>query len=173
MNGGGRHCRPESELAAQVARIVAEGSRSLCQALLAGFDMPSGPALSPALMPEARGDGVDPYLVWRLAEQMQEMIVCLFYGPDGAFIAEYARRGTATAVMADRSALSRRAVGLCARYVVLAHNHPSGEARPSARDIETTRQIYRLFEALGMRLVDHAIVARGGASFSFLRQGLV
>ncbi len=100
-------------------------------------------------------------------------MVCLFYGQDGGFLGEHVARGGPAAVSTDRARLTRHAVELGARYVILAHNHPQGEARPSRQDLHATRQTYRLFDALGMRLVDHAIVTRGGACFSFREEGLI
>lgn len=48
-----------------------------------------------------------------------------------------------------------------ATSVVLAHNHPSGIALPSAEDVQTTRRIYAALSAVDVRLVDHIIVAEG------------
>ena len=52
------------------------------------------------------------------------------------------------------TALSRRAAG-----VILAHNHTSFVALPSADDLITTRQLKIALEAVGVRLLDHLIVA--------------
>jgi DNA repair protein RadC len=46
--------------------------------------------------------------------------------------------------------------------VVLAHNHPSGEAIPSAEDIEITRQLIQAGKILGIRVLDHVIIAKEG-----------
>jgi DNA repair protein RadC len=115
---------------------------------------------------------VDPYLVACLAGQADEMLLCLFYGDEGAFTAEQIWKGTPTSVTAERRDLMRAVVAHDARYIVMAHNHPSGAAWPSAQDIVATRQMHRLFSALGVSLVDHAIVARDGLVFSFRLAGL-
>ena len=52
------------------------------------------------------------------------------------------------------TALSRRAAG-----VVLAHNHTSYVALPSADDLATTRQLKIALEAVNIRLLDHLIIA--------------
>jgi DNA repair protein RadC len=39
------------------------------------------------------------------------------------------------------------------------HNHPSGEVKPSATDIEETRRIGYILTNLDMQLEDHLIVA--------------
>ncbi|MGE4549514.1 MAG: RadC family protein [Intestinibacillus sp.] len=48
-----------------------------------------------------------------------------------------------------------------ASSVILAHNHPNGLALPSREDIATTRRIQAGLEAVGVRLLDHIIVADG------------
>ncbi|MDD2708112.1 MAG: DNA repair protein RadC [Verrucomicrobiae bacterium] len=45
-------------------------------------------------------------------------------------------------------------------HLVLAHNHPSGDANPSADDVRITRQMQRAGQALGIPLIDHVIVGR-------------
>ncbi len=51
------------------------------------------------------------------------------------------------------------ALGANASSVVLAHNHPSGLALPSAEDIATTRRLATALSAVEISLIDHIIVA--------------
>ena len=44
-------------------------------------------------------------------------------------------------------------------FVLLAHNHPSGVALPSAEDIQTTETVRYALSAMGVHLLDHIIVA--------------
>ena len=46
-----------------------------------------------------------------------------------------------------------------ARSAIIAHNHPSGIALPSKQDIETTNAIKTALEVVGIKLLDHIIVA--------------
>lgn len=48
--------------------------------------------------------------------------------------------------------------------VLLAHNHPAGDPTPSGEDLHATRRFAMAAAAVGIRLVDHVIVARGGCS---------
>ena len=48
-----------------------------------------------------------------------------------------------------------------ATSVVLAHNHPSGVALPSADDVQTTRRIAAALSAVEVKLIDHIVVAEG------------
>ena len=53
------------------------------------------------------------------------------------------------------------ALGANATTVVMAHNHPSGLALPSAEDIHTTRRIAAALNAVEVNLADHIVVADG------------
>lgn len=56
------------------------------------------------------------------------------------------------------------ALSFDAAGVVMAHNHPSGDPTPSLADRETTRLLARALDPLGIRLIDHLVLARGGAA---------
>jgi DNA repair protein RadC len=59
-----------------------------------------------------------------------------------------------------------------ASAIVLVHNHPSGDPRPSAEDLGMTRALSHACKVVGLTLLDHVIVARGGAS-SLLESGVL
>jgi DNA repair protein RadC len=48
--------------------------------------------------------------------------------------------------------------------IVLVHNHPSGDPRPSVEDVVMTRELARACNVVGVPLLDHVVVARGGAA---------
>jgi DNA repair protein RadC len=61
------------------------------------------------------------------------------------------------------------AIAFDAFGVVMAHNHPSGDPTPSQADRDATRKLARALDALGVRLLDHLVVAtRGITSFRSL-----
>jgi DNA repair protein RadC len=51
------------------------------------------------------------------------------------------------------------AISQSAAAILLAHNHPSGDASPSSQDLEATTQIHKAGMVMGIPLVDHLIVA--------------
>lgn len=55
-------------------------------------------------------------------------------------------------------------------YVYIAHNHPHGMARPSFSDVEFTKWAVAALEVLGVRLLDHIIIA-GDEVYSFKKDG--
>ncbi|HUE80251.1 MAG TPA: JAB domain-containing protein [Sphingomicrobium sp.] len=56
--------------------------------------------------------------------------------------------------------------------LVLAHNHPSGDATPSADDCRATRRLASAAEALDCTILDHLVFA-GNECTSFRRMGLL
>ena len=53
------------------------------------------------------------------------------------------------------------ALWLDAVAIVIAHNHPSGDPRPSAADLAATRRLAETAASMGVRLLDHLIFAGG------------
>ena len=56
----------------------------------------------------------------------------------------------------------RKAIGDNAVAVVFCHNHPGGSIEPSTQDLETSRRLIESGEILGIRVLDHIIMARRG-----------
>jgi DNA repair protein RadC len=63
-------------------------------------------------------------------------------------------------------------LALDAHAVLLAHNHPRGDPRPSRQDMHYTRRLFATLDAIGVRLLDHYVIAPGGW-MSFQREGLL
>ena len=53
----------------------------------------------------------------------------------------------------------RKALERNAGYVIIAHNHPNGNPRPSKADIAMTKSIRDALSVMGVGLVDHIIVS--------------
>ena len=67
----------------------------------------------------------------------------------------------------EGGALAHKASGF-----ILAHNHPSGDATPSAHDRELTQAVKVSAAAVGVRFVDHPIIG-DTTPFSFKANGLL
>ena len=65
-----------------------------------------------------------------------------------------------------------RALHHNARAVVFAHNHPSGNIRPSAKDIEVTKEMKEFFKIVDIHVLDHIIITKNSC-FSFLEEGII
>ena len=53
--------------------------------------------------------------------------------------------------------------------IILLHNHPSGDSRPSQADIRFTDKLRQACSLMGINLVDHIIVAEE-SFFSFCEE---
>lgn len=56
----------------------------------------------------------------------------------------------------------RPAIRDAAAAVILVHNHPSGDATPSPEDLAVTRRLEQVAQTIGIKFLDHIIVARHG-----------
>ncbi|RYE14653.1 MAG: DNA repair protein RadC [Rickettsiales bacterium] len=66
----------------------------------------------------------------------------------------------------------KRALYLESSAIILVHNHPSGNTKPSNVDIELTKRIMQISEMLGIALHDHIIIS-SKKHYSFKNNGLI
>ncbi|MCW3835194.1 JAB domain-containing protein [Sphingomonas canadensis] len=64
------------------------------------------------------------------------------------------------------------ALAFGAEALVMAHNHPCGDPTPSDADHAATRRLAGALDPLGVRLMDHLVLAEGGVT-SFRTLGLL
>lgn len=69
--------------------------------------------------------------------------------------------GTLNASLVHPREVFKGAIGISAAALVVAHNHPSGCARPSGDDMELTARLDRCADLLGIPLLDHLVVGSG------------
>jgi len=79
-------------------------------------------------------------------------------------------QGGSKQTVVDVPMLLKIALEKSAQSLVVAHNHPSGQNRPSHEDEVITRRIKAGCEAVGIALLDHIIIARG-EYYSFSDEG--
>lgn len=82
------------------------------------------------------------------------------------------REGGMSAVAARYRPMFEQAFALGAAGFLLAHNHPSGDPRPSPRDIASTRALASMARAMEVEFLDHLVIARGTA-VSMRKAGLI
>jgi len=68
--------------------------------------------------------------------------------------------GSLTANIVHPREVFKPALEHSACAVILAHNHPSGSAKPTASDIEITKQLVEAGKILGIDLLDHIVIAK-------------
>jgi DNA repair protein RadC len=108
----------------------------------------------------------------RLAGKPREEVYALPLDSRGRLVGALApvSSGAANAVALRPAEAFREAILAQAVSVVLAHNHPSGDPRPSPQDVALTRQLIKAGDLLDIIVADHVIL--GAQSFvSFKRDG--
>jgi DNA repair protein RadC len=81
-------------------------------------------------------------------------------------------RGTLDATLVHPRDVFRAALMSNTASIILSHNHPSGDASPSADDIHLTRRLVEAGTLLGVDVLDHIIVG-DGRYHSFKEAGLI
>ncbi|QDP39444.1 RadC family protein [Radiobacillus deserti] len=67
----------------------------------------------------------------------------------------------------------KEAIRLSAASIIVAHNHPSGNATPSREDIEVTKRLKEVGQVTGIELLDHVIIGTSGKFISLKEKGYV
>jgi DNA repair protein RadC len=107
----------------------------------------------------------------RLRNHPQEnFLVLLLDGRQRVLREVVVSEGTLTASLVHPREVFREAVRESAASLVLIHNHPSGDPSPSAEDREVTERLSRAGEIVGIRVLDHVVIAEHGY-FSFRESG--
>lgn len=79
-------------------------------------------------------------------------------------------KGGITATVADAQLIVASAVKSLAKFVVVAHNHPSNYPKPSEADIQLTKRLKEAFTLFGITLSDHLIIT-SDSYYSFSDEG--
>ena len=81
-------------------------------------------------------------------------------------------KGGITGTIVDVRVLFKIALEHFATSIIVAHNHPTGNLKPSDADLKITRNIKNAGEILDIKLADHLIIGEN-AFFSFQDEGLL
>lgn len=81
-------------------------------------------------------------------------------------------KGGITGTLVDVRLMLKKALELGAVGLILAHNHPSGNLKPSKADLQITRKAKKAAAFMDIRILDHIIV-HGGEYFSFADEQLL
>jgi DNA repair protein RadC len=103
----------------------------------------------------------------------QEYFICLSLDGGQRLIAQRTVAiGVLDSVLAHPREVFADAIADRAASVIVAHNHPSGDATPSNKDITLTQQLAAAGQLVGITLRDHLILSKAG-DFSFRQHHLL
>ena len=113
------------------------------------------------------------YLQVLLKDYKQEVFAVVFLNRANKINhIEIVSEGGITGTVADPRVILKKALEENAVSLILCHNHPSGNLRPSRADEELTFKIREAAKFLDMKVIDHVIVSEEGY-FSFADEGIL
>jgi DNA repair protein RadC len=80
--------------------------------------------------------------------------------------------GGTSGTVVDGKIIFKKAIDHGAQAIILMHNHPSGNLKPSDKDIYVTEQLVRFGGYIDLPVLDHIIFSENGY-FSFADNGLI
>ena len=118
-------------------------------------------------------DAVELFRAIGLGDQADESFWMLCMSTDGSITSLHEiSHGDLTSTVVSPREVYKRAILAQAARVVFGHNHPSGSVNPSNEDRATTDRLKAAGDLVGIKVVDHIIVA-GQKHFSFAAEGLL
>lgn len=111
------------------------------------------------------------YLTAVVSRERVEQFRILFLDSKNRLLADETQsRGTVNHTPVYPREVVKRALELHAMALILVHNHPSGDPKPSPADLSMTAQIKQAAAVMSIALHDHVIVGNGRI-FSFRAEG--
>ena len=105
---------------------------------------------------------------------LQEEFIVLYLNQASRVLGLYkASKGGITGTVADVRIILSVGLKILATSIILAHNHPSGNLRPSAADEQLTTKIKQAAELMDIKVLDHLIITPSEEYFSFADEGLM
>lgn len=105
---------------------------------------------------------------------LQERFVAMYLNRSNRVIGVYPMSvGGITGTVVDVRLLLSVALKTAATAIILAHNHPSGNLKPSEADKELTIKIKKASEYMDIKLLDHLVIVLEGKYLSFIEEGLL
>jgi DNA repair protein RadC len=102
-------------------------------------------------------------LCYDITHRKQEYLIGLYLDVRGYLLERKTIAvGSLTSTAITAREIFAPALLLSAAQLILVHNHPSGDPTPSLDDINMTQTLQTAGELLGVRLLDHVIVATAG-----------
>ncbi|MBL7998006.1 MAG: DNA repair protein RadC [Candidatus Kapabacteria bacterium] len=113
------------------------------------------------------------YYIPRMRGKMKESFhVMLLNTANQIFREVQVSEGSLNASIVHPREVFRLAISESAASIVVLHNHPTGNTEPSREDIAITKQLADAGNVVGIKLLDHLIIA-GDTFTSFVERGLM
>lgn len=143
--------------------------------LAAAFELNKRVAVSPFLKNEIfkSPEDVVHYYIPRLRDETVEKFRLILLSTSNRILSErIISSGILNSSLVHPREVFKTAISENAASIILLHNHPSGNAEPSHEDRAVTKQIVSAGEVIGIKVLDHIIIA-GNNYYSFAGEGLI
>ena len=128
------------------------------------FDKINNSASTAAFLKRVFGRSID----------IQEHFVLLLFDNSLNIMGYYKHTvGTPVSTLADIPMLIGVALKAMARSIIISHNHPSGNPKPSQADIDLTKQVFKAAKTVNINCLDHIIITKNNGYTSLADQGLM
>lgn len=98
----------------------------------------------------------------KLKDEKQENFIAILLNNRNYFIKdELITKGVLDSSLIDAREVFKSAVRNSASRIILVHNHPSGDPKPSQEDIRITERLVEAGKLLGIPILDHIIIGDG------------
>lgn len=113
------------------------------------------------------------YLRLQLAPESREVFASMFMDNHHRLLSfEKLFNGTINEAVVYPRCIVQKAIQYNAAAIIVAHNHPSGVAKPSAADKRVTADLKQILEIINVKLLDHVVVTVS-ETYSFAEHGLL
>ncbi|HUD08972.1 MAG TPA: DNA repair protein RadC [Candidatus Saccharimonadales bacterium] len=92
--------------------------------------------------------------------KQEHFVVFFLDSRSGEIASQVVSVGTLNASLVHPREVFEPAINCSAAQIIVAHNHPSGDAEPSEDDLAVTRRLVEAGKLLGIEVIDHVIVAK-------------
>ncbi len=110
------------------------------------------------------------YLRMKIGNKKEEHFMILYFDTRNKLINEEISIGTLNASLVHPREVFKKAIKENAAQIIIAHNHPSGDLKPSEEDILTTKRLVEAGKLVGISIIDHLIIT-SDKYFSFKENG--
>lgn len=105
--------------------------------------------------------------------ELQESFIVLYCNQMNEIIGYYKHTtGAINATIADVRIILGTALSSASTSIIIAHNHPSGNLKPSNADLQLTKKVKDAAKLLDIALLDHVIITKK-SYLSFADEGIL
>ena len=113
------------------------------------------------------------YFRSKLGNMVTEFVLVLFLNNSNEIVNEkIIASGDIDSVNVYKNMIITQATQNGSKSIIMVHNHPSGNARPSVNDIKLTRELMEVLKKVDITLLDHIIVSKK-EHFSFIKSKIL